>query len=56
MSEPVDGYVEGDVNTLDEALAPTAAGVLEYVARTLADEPDAVSVAVMSEANFFGTG
>ncbi len=44
MSEAGDGYVEGDVNTLDESLGPTAAGVLEYVARSLADEPDAVSV------------
>ena len=44
MSEAGDGYVDGDVNTVDEALAPTAVGVLEYVARTLADEPDAVSV------------
>ncbi|OYV58610.1 MAG: hypothetical protein B7Z69_09270 [Actinobacteria bacterium 21-73-9] len=44
VSEAGDGYVDGDVNSLDEALAPTAVGVLEYVARTLADEPDAVEV------------
>ncbi|MBU6495241.1 MAG: KH domain-containing protein [Acidobacteria bacterium] len=46
-------YVEGDVNTLDETvtndggdLAPTAQAALEYLARSLADNPDAVSVEV----------
>ncbi len=46
-------YVEGDVNTLDESpvaesrdLAPTAQAALTYLARALADSPDAVSVDV----------
>ncbi len=49
-----DYYVEGDVNTLDESfvndapdeVAPTAEAALVYLARALADSPDAVSVDV----------
>lgn len=44
MSELPEQYEEGDVNTLEDELAPSAAAVLEYVARAMADEPDEVSV------------
>lgn len=61
MSDRDDEYVAGDVNTIDDeadfadevdevdegpARAVTATAVLEYLARSLADEPDAVSLEV----------
>jgi uncharacterized protein len=46
VSDLHDDYVDGDVNTVegDGDLAPTATAVLEYVARAMADEPEAVAV------------
>ncbi len=49
MSDESIDYVEGDVNRVDDedaAGAVTATAVLEYVAKALADEPDAVSLEV----------
>ncbi len=62
MSEIHDEYVAGDVNTLDDdeeefddyvesdgapaERAVTATAVLEYIAKSLADEPDAVELEV----------
>ncbi|HEV2427783.1 MAG TPA: KH domain-containing protein [Acidimicrobiales bacterium] len=57
MSDRDDEYVAGDVNTIDDDDVVvdeardadselTATAVLEYLARSLADEPDAVSVEV----------
>ena len=43
-------YVDADVNEVDAANAasPTAERVLEFVARQMADEPEAVSVSTES--------
>jgi predicted RNA-binding protein YlqC (UPF0109 family) len=47
-----DDYVDGDVNTIDDNVAqanveaPTAQAALEYIAKSLADDPSAVSVAL----------
>ena len=50
-----DDYVAGDINTIDEddvvtssnpVDAPTAVAALTFIATSLADEPDAVSVSV----------
>lgn len=60
MSDVNDDYVAGDVNTIDDDFdddfddepsagspaAPTATAVLEFIAKSLADDPDAVSVDV----------
>lgn len=47
-------YEDGDVNEVDERAArptgaPTAEALLDYVARSLADEPDAVSVSTRAQ-------
>lgn len=52
MSERHDEYVDGDVNVVDDndaadglaATAPIAQAALTYIATSMADEPDAVSV------------
>lgn len=49
-----DDYVDGDVNTIDDAYepsnevvdAPIAEATLQYIATQLADKPDAVAVSV----------
>lgn len=53
MSDFNDDYVAGDINTLDAGedddnleRAATASAVLTYIAKSLADEPDAVEVEV----------
>jgi predicted RNA-binding protein YlqC (UPF0109 family) len=58
-----DEYVAGDINTIDEApgdyqgddanveRAATAERVLAYIASSMADEPDAVSVDVSDQGN-----
>lgn len=60
MSDLHDDYVAGDVNTIDDAdvdeggadeydnvaSAATASAVLEFIAKSLADEPNAVSIEV----------
>jgi hypothetical protein len=56
VSDFQDDYVAGDINQIDDASddarednverAETGARVLEYVARQMADEPDAVSVEI----------
>lgn len=43
--DDVDTY-EDDGDVVNERRAPTATAVLEFIARSLADEPDAVSVEV----------
>jgi predicted RNA-binding protein YlqC (UPF0109 family) len=58
VSDVESEYVEGDVNTVDDDVdvdvdderAETASAVLEYIARALADEPDAVSLEVSERA------
>ncbi|MGH9020165.1 MAG: KH domain-containing protein [Acidimicrobiales bacterium] len=64
MTDLSDDYVAGDINTVDEdddddmvddvdggvASAVTSSAVLEYIARALADEPDAVSLEVSERA------
>ena len=55
MSDVHDDYVAGDINTIDAVddeefdagdRAATATAVLEYIATSLAEDPDAVSVEV----------
>jgi len=55
VSDVPNDYVEGDVNRLDDGdevgdenlvRARTSTATLEYIARSLADDPDAVSVDV----------
>ncbi len=58
MSDPQDDYVPGDVNTIDGEIddrdvnvegadkAATATAALEFIAKSLADDPSAVSVEV----------
>jgi predicted RNA-binding protein YlqC (UPF0109 family) len=59
VSEVHDEYVAGDINTIDDAndddfnesssdldKAATASAVLEYIAKSLAEDPSAVSVDV----------
>ena len=57
MSDVHDDYVAGDINTIDDeygddgapdarAEATTASAVLEFIAKSLADDPSAVSVDV----------
>jgi uncharacterized protein len=53
VSDLHDDYVDGDINTIDDASsesgapsAATATAVLEYIATALADDPSAVSVEV----------
>jgi len=66
MSDVSDEYVAGDINTLDDDFddveefddatgdaagrAVTATAVLEYIAKSLADEPDAVELEVSERA------
>ncbi len=66
MSDLSDDYVAGDINTIDAndaddfddrdqdgdtSGADTAAGVLRYIATSLADDPDAVRVDVRNQGN-----
>ena len=52
MSDVHDDYVDGDVNTIDDDFedrhdditSESATAVLEFIAKSLADEPDAVGV------------
>jgi predicted RNA-binding protein YlqC (UPF0109 family) len=56
VSDPQDDYVAGDINTIDDGndfdsaentvSAETATAVLEYIAKSLAEDPAAVSVDV----------
>ena len=55
MSDLNDGYEAGDINVIDDddavdeggvERAATATAVLEYIAKSLADDPSAVSVEV----------
>ncbi len=60
MSDPQDDYVPGDINTIDSEgdfddrdvnvdqanKAETATAALEFIAKSLADDPSAVSVEV----------
>ena len=62
MSDRESDYVAGDVNLVDDidevddaeegapASATRVSGVLEYIARSMADDPDAVSVDVSERA------
>ena len=56
MSDVHDDYVAGDINTIDDAddgdqydelaNAATASAVLEYIAKNLADDPNAVGIEI----------
>lgn len=53
MSDVHDDYVAGDINTIDDAesfdnvdRAVTASAVLTFIAKSLADDPNAVAVEV----------
>jgi len=61
VSDMTNEYVDGDINTIDDnyddanvdqvAQADVAVAVLTYVAKALADEPEAVSVSAKDSGN-----